>query len=502
MANQIEYQSEIRDSQINQLINKVESANYGKYLKKLKLNPIRGFADDTVVFDFPVTAVIGPNGGGKTTVLGAAACAYISVKPSRFFAKSGRLDDSMQNWKIVYELIDKDLNKRETISRTSKFTNFKWSRDHISRNVAIFGVSRTVPASERPEFSKCASNKFSVSLDRIFNLEEAVILAAQKILGKDLSGYGRITVDNSGKVTLLTGKTEDGTQYSEFHFGAGESSIIKMIFDIEALPANSLILIEEIENGLHPIATIRMVEYLIDVALRKSVQVIFTTHSNEALLPLPAKGIWSATNNRFFQGKLDVKSLRAITGQVDARLAIFVEDDFAKQWVESILATTSDLQHDEVQVHAMDGDGVAVKVNKYHNLNPTKTYASICIVDGDSEQDDSDQEKVYRLPGQCPENYIFDLVLEKVNSTTDSVIGELTVALHKSYEIQGEVLKILNEIRMSNRDPHLLFSQVGKKLGFIAEIVVKSAFLNIWIRSYANEVESVLANVKKNYDGQ
>ncbi|MGV3459655.1 MAG: ATP-dependent nuclease [Flavobacterium sp.] len=493
------YQSEIRDSQINQLFEKVENSNYGKYLKKVRLNPIRGFADDTVIFDFPVTAIIGPNGGGKTTVLGAAGCAYIMVKPSRFFAKSGRLDDSMANWKITYELIDKQINARDAIVRSSKFTNYKWSREHLSRNVAIFGVSRTVPASERPEFSKCASNRFAVPTERIFRLEEAVIEAAQKILGKDLQGYSRITVDNNGKVTLLTGVTENGTQFSEFHFGAGESSIIKMIFEIESLPSNSLILIEEIENGLHPIATIRMVEYLIEVAIRKSIQAIFTTHSNEALLPLPAKAIWSAINNKVFQGKLDVKSLRAITGQVSARLAIFVEDDFAKMWIESIIATDPNLQHDEIQVHKMEGDGVAVKVNKFHNVNPTRTHNSICIVDGDSEQRESDDDKVYRLPGESPESYIYDLVLERVNSTTDSVIGELTVALHKPYEIQEQIKDILNDVRRTNRDYHLLFSQVGRRLGFISEIVVKSAFLNIWLRNFPADVERVLENIRSNY---
>lgn len=83
----MEYQSEIRDSEINQLFEKVENRNYRKYLLKLTLNPVRGFQNETIKFDFPVTALIGPNGGGKTTILGAAACAYISEKPGRFFFK-------------------------------------------------------------------------------------------------------------------------------------------------------------------------------------------------------------------------------------------------------------------------------------------------------------------------------------------------------------------------------------------------------------------------------
>lgn len=397
-------------------------------------------------------------------------------------------------------MIDRDINPRDTINRSTKFTNFKWTREHISRSVAIFGVSRTVPPSERTEFSRCASGKFTVPEDRIFQLEDNVITAAQKILGKDLSNYTRINVDGSGKVTLLTGMTGDGTQFSEFHFGAGESSIIKMVLEIESLPDNSLILVEEIENGLHPIATIRMVEYLIEVAFRKSSQAIFTTHSNDALLPLPAKAIWSATNNKFFQGKLDVKSLRAITGQVDAKLAVFVEDDFAKMWLESCTADDEDINYDEVQVHKMEGDGIAVLVNRYHNVNPTSSHKSICIIDGDSLQQDSEVDKVYRLPGEYPETYIFDKVLERVNSTTDSVIGELTVSLHRKYEDQKIVQDTLNKVRRTNRDSHLLFSQVGKNLGFISEIVVKSAFLSVWKRKFPSEVYLINDYIKKNLD--
>ena len=492
----MEFKSEIRDTQIKQLFEKVEGKNYGKYLRKVSLNPIRGFKNETVSFDFPVTAIIGPNGGGKTSVLGAAACAYISVKPSRFFAKSGKFDSSMQKWSINYELIDKEINPRDTFNRTAKFTNYKWTREHLSRKVAIFGVARTVPANERAELRKCASTNFNVSSNRISIIETNVISAAEKILGKNLTGYSKISVNNDGSITLLTGQTSEGITFSEFHFGAGESSIIKMVLEIETLPDNSLILIEEIENGLHPIATIRMVEYLVDVAMRKKAQAIFTTHSNDALLPLPAKAIWSATNDKFFQGKLDVRSLRAITGQIETQLAIFVEDDFAKLWIETILASDPDIFHEELEVHKIEGDGNAVLVNKYHNLNPSLKYKSLCFIDGDSSQLESESDNVYRLPGSYPESYIYDKILEKIESQSDSIIGELTVSLHKPYEMQDEIRKIITDVRITNRDYHLLFSQLGKKIGFVSEIVVKSAFLNFWIRNFPSEVEKINRIVK------
>ena len=100
------YRSEIRDSDILRLEQKVANGSYGTYLRRIILRRVRGFRDRVVSLDFPVTALVGPNGGGKSTILGAAGLAYKSIAPGSFFAKSGRYDASMKNWAIEYELID------------------------------------------------------------------------------------------------------------------------------------------------------------------------------------------------------------------------------------------------------------------------------------------------------------------------------------------------------------------------------------------------------------
>jgi predicted ATPase len=366
-----DYKSEIRDSTLQALEERVAKGNYRKYLKRLIMNRLRSFTDREVTFDFPVTALVGPNGGGKTTILGAAGLIYRDVQPRRFFAKSGKYDANMKDWAVEYELIDRDLD-RIRVQRTASFPEYKWNRHAVERDVLIFGVARTVPATERRELTKAIGSKFAA--ERELAITEPAARAVEKILGKDIRGYSQLFVGPTARVKLFAASSSDGDQYSEFHFGAGEASVIRIVSDVESSSNESLILIEEIENGLHPAATRRMVEYLVDVANRKSCQIIFTTHSNEALDPLPPKAIWAAYNSEVLQGKLDIGALRTITGQIDAKLAIFVEDHFAALMVTTALRYRGAVELEAIKIHGMGGATPAILVNRQHNLDPTAQF--------------------------------------------------------------------------------------------------------------------------------
>ena len=485
------FKSEVRDSTINDLLTKAEKRNYDQYLPKLVMKKLRGFTDEPVSFDFPVTALIGPNGGGKTTVLGAAACAYKAMVPRRFFAKSGKYDDSMQDWSIEYEIVDRRLNARDAVRRTATFKNARWNREAPDRPTLLFGVSRTVPANEKSEMLRMASGSFSVPESNVAQLSSEVAAAVSRILGKDVTKYRTLRRDSKGNIHLLAGTTPQGTGYSEFHFGAGESSIIRMVMRIEAAPDSSLVLIEEIENGLHPVATIRLVEYLIMVAERKRIQVIFTTHSNEALLPLPSKAVWVAMHERLLQGKLDIASLRAITGTIVKTAAVFVEDAFAKIWVEAMLRARQSSLIDHVEVHAMAGDGIAVSANKHHNANPAAPYPSVCLVDGDSRHPDNEADAVFRLPGGTPEETVFQDVMEAWPAWG----GKLAVALLREFENSDAVKLICEDVRRQNVDVHLIYSQLGERLGLVPENTVVSAFCTVWAQAYPEKADVVLSSL-------
>ena len=115
------YKSEIRHSQLKKLSDKCRKLNYSEYLYKVGLVKCRAFRNQLITFDFPVTALIGPNGGGKTTILGACALIYDTISPRQYYTSNRQLDKEMKNWSITYDLIDRKQNKMDVIKRTASF---------------------------------------------------------------------------------------------------------------------------------------------------------------------------------------------------------------------------------------------------------------------------------------------------------------------------------------------------------------------------------------------
>ena len=78
---------------------------------------------------------------------------------------------------------------------------------------------------------------------------------------------------------------QDGSTYSGFHQGAGETTVAELL---EAdIPKYSLVLIDEIESSLHPRAQRRLIRDLAERCRELQLQIILTTHSPYVLEELP-----------------------------------------------------------------------------------------------------------------------------------------------------------------------------------------------------------------------
>lgn len=502
---------DIRESDIQRLLERVRKRNYEKYLTSMRLLKLRGFSEQEIRFDFPVTALVGPNGAGKTTILGAAGLIYRDVPPRRFFAKSGSYDESMKGWKIEYELVDRDRSTTPTsVSRTASYLKAKWNRDAVARPVVIVGIGRTLPVSERTDGYKFVGADFKGA--REINFTPSVVDAVEHILGKAAASYIRVDADSEGRSSIFAVREArlTGDNYSEFHFGAGEASIIRIVSEIEQAPNNALILIEEIENGLHPVATRRLVEYLVTVARTKSCQVIFTTHSNDALGPLPNEGVWSTYRGRLAQGKLDVAALRTLTGQIDARIAVFTEDAFDEMFADVTLRTyggRNSIERAGIKIHSLGGASQARDHTRFHNANPTRTFPAVCLLDGDMRGEDgfapttfsdapdksatSGWDDLVYTPGDSdPEEAVFEDVKDNLDAVPN-LVGKLTLAMQLDTPMQAAVRSAIETRASTNRDRHTIYGQIGEDLDFLSETLVQRAFVTTWAYAFPEKVDAI-----------
>lgn len=522
------YLSRSNQANIERVNENLKNGGYTSYLHSIRLNKIRGFVNQLVEFPFPVMAIIAPNGGGKTTILGAACLPYMDIKPSVFIQHSRSVDENMNGWNVecdvtVPGMVPKHAKPKPETTRFLATVTFKiagkgkrgWNRrdENLPQrlpeskdpraSIVVLGIGRTIPAVEKSEFVKFANKDFtSLKTEDIGGENTQKYIAA--ILGKSVTGYQSRAIERakSSKLTgdsdlFFTGVTSDGNQFSEFHFGAGESSVIRMVSAIENARNGALVLIEELENGLHPLAAKRMVEYLIEASERKKLQILFTTHSNDALEPLPSNAVCAIVNWQVYQnGKLTVDLLREMRGETDKQLFIYVEDPFAERWMRAIMQRHLGVNGDSVQVYAISSDfdghgggaGDIPKMVDFHRRipSPIKTIPAIGYIDGKSDGVSPDAKKhVFQLPGGDqldPEAYILNAVLDKAE--------ELESILDCQPSQKADFISAIKRSIPETKNAHNLFVNIGDRFERSSEETA-NYFIRTWMQLYPELVEEI-----------
>ena len=99
--------------------------------------------------------------------------------------------------------------------------------------------------------------------------------------------YKEVVRLSSGKKNLLFATQKGGASYSEFHMAAGERVSLHLAQEI-AQVREALILIDEVDTGLHPWAQEILMIQLQRLAIRNNLQIIVTSHSGIVLNSVPS----------------------------------------------------------------------------------------------------------------------------------------------------------------------------------------------------------------------
>ena len=319
----------------------------------IEQSSIRGLGKFEMTFNYPITVIVGENGSGKSTVLSLVSCAFHNNTPfcpmsllsntkkqrrhytySDFFAFTATERGIMADIKITSTFLTDKLRNKDTRSKSPKG---KW-KDYDTRPkraVSFLGINRILPPSESQTYRNYSgafgSNKLAPDVN------QALVTYMNQIFGRD---YINITQASHHKYRLY-GCTRGLGSYTGFNMGAGENAVLQLLYEILTAGKGALIVVDEIELGLHVQAQRKLMSILKDLCLKNNTQIICSSHSSAILGSVPHDG---RAMVKARQGTIDViygisveVATSELSGVINSEKDIFVEDPVAKAFVEAIL---------------------------------------------------------------------------------------------------------------------------------------------------------------------
>jgi predicted ATPase len=499
---------------LEQIHTQLRAKRNNNFLDAIRIRNFRGIDDLTVSFRFPVTVLAGANACGKTTVLFACACGYKAIDsgvkdfvpstlfPNLFVKHNAELSDKEDSTIFEYRFKELDSNMRWSKGKS-------WNRSGANqpeRKIYLRTLANLTSPSEVRSVLQIGQSRFDLD-----TLTSDLLSFAQRILPHK---YAKVNVLRTDKKQLLIASREDiNGQYSEFHMSAGERAILHISKDLSNLE-NALVLIDEIEAGLHPFTQQQVMLELQRLALRNNLQIIITSHSPVVLdcVPVEARVFLERTDNNVII-KDPYKDIiqKAFYGQSTEKISVLCEDDIGEAFVNGVmdyLNPIMGLVHDDMIIGRDTGKNEFKQhieaIGKFQQLENF-----IFVLDGDAKNlesglikhaDDkfSKTIKPLFLPGDVPEMWAWQILkeytadyatqlgmseadLKRVLEMTDNIFSGATdrptnIAKNKFYTFSGNINRINTElIRMIAR--HEVTRGVGEIKNFVNDFKM---LINKW----------------------
>ncbi|MCH9276154.1 AAA family ATPase [Bifidobacterium amazonense] len=455
-----------------------------QFINSIEISGIHGWEGQRLDFNFPVMAVVGENGVGKSTFLKAAACAYANLAgktfyPSKMFVSTQWDEDALANATITYQVREGDEFKKLKWRKVNDW-GFTPKTGKPERNVFFLDVSRTLPLDATAGYARIAKLSSEEAGAEIV-LSDNSVKELSYVLGRGYSNARFIATDvnENREVGLLN---TDGHEFSQFHQGAGEDEMLDMFKLLQEIPAFSLLIIDEVENSLHPQAQRRFVNYLLNLALKRKIQVILSTHSPFVLDTLPQCArvmlMRLADHKEIINDVSTNFALSTIDEVGHPELYVYVEDDAAQEMFWSIIRLDEERYlnlEKKVAVKYVGGWDVVDTLGKIAG-DGKLPYRSIGIVDGDMR---NKAKHSMALPGtMAPERQVF-LDLQKKN----------WCRLDERFNVSSGVLfKYLNDATLVP-DHHLWTKYVGDNLHLSKDHVWRIIVAE-WCRNCYDETDA------------
>jgi predicted ATPase len=395
----------VNNAEIFSIRDQFQGGLWPRFLERIDISGLRGWKGQAVQFKFPLVAVVGENGSGKSTILKVAASAYDpddSYYPSDFFLDTHW--DVLKGVELGYQIRQGETVANFKIRKPTK----RWSypEERLKRRVYWFDVARTLPLDATAGYARVAR----LAAGEISNqaLSEAFREKLSFILGKQYTDarFAAPDVNEKRPVGLLR---RDFGEISQFHQGAGEDTTLDLIAALQEVPKYSLLIIDEIEASLHPRAQRRLIRFLLELCRERRVQIIVSTHSPYVLEELPPEArvllVPTTDGPNVLYGASPEFSLTKLDEVVHPEAFLYVEDRTAATWLREIIASHPEGSEIMARVRiAPVGAANVVRVMGQLSADNKLPQRGIAVLDGDQAA----APGCFNLPGAAaPERVVF-----------------------------------------------------------------------------------------------
>jgi predicted ATPase len=447
------------------------------FLSSVQVSGLRGWTGEAVEFRYPVVAIAGVNGAGKSTILKAAAAAY-QAPPDSASAVTYYADDFFPKtpWEdvrgvvITYTLRQGDVTDIVAVRKPT--SRWRGSRDRKVRSSFFLDISRIQPANTQIGYGRTAQDVISRGKTEPFAAEEVAQL--NRTLGRmyDTASFDRAEDKQVGVLT------HDGITYSNFHQGAGEDSVLDLLALLTEAPDKSLVIIDEVEASLHPQAQRSLMTELLRIASEKHLQIILSTHSPYILEQLPhiARVFISVDRDMKRQVLYGVSSdfaLNLMDDEQHDELDIYCEDEESVYLIERLIAIGAPACLSRLRITHVGPANTVITLGQIAE-DGKLPRPGIAVVDAEQPEGDG----YIRLPGTLPPEKEVMLALSEAH---------WTAVAERLGRPAGEVLDA-KELAMQIPNHHAWPKEVARHLGgTMRTSKVWEALVDVWARDVVGE---------------